>query len=400
MGRRWVYGLIGLGVLTLALAWGAFVVLEGRRFQRELDRATGEMAAARFGPARDRLARLSARRPGRAEVEFRLGFCEEKLRHADAALAAWARVPAGTPFSAWSAVARAVTLIEQRGRFSEGEALLEPVLRERGPAAGEASQALARLYYREGRFEDVQRLHRDRWPREPDRAAALREMWMIDTGGFPIERIKTFLEGAARAAPDDDRVWLGRANLAARSGHIEDAARLLEACLRRRPDDPVAWHARLNWALAAGRPADAAEALRHLPPGQIEPAEALRLRAWFAAQRGDTRAEKAALERRLALEPGDSQALVRLVALAHDAGQAEQVARLNRHKSEIDRAKDRYRELLANRAELSQFEELARLAETLGRRFEARGWWTLMAPGRPGDPARRAETRPRRGGRP
>ena len=61
---------------------------------------------------------------------FNLGLCEEKLGHPDGALAAWARVPPGTPVSAWSVVARAVTLTEQRGRFSEGEALLEGVLRD------------------------------------------------------------------------------------------------------------------------------------------------------------------------------------------------------------------------------------------------------------------------------
>ena len=36
------------------------------------------------------------------------------------------------------------------------------------------------------------------------------------------------VEKAARQAPDDDRVWLGRANLATWSGRLEEADRLAD----------------------------------------------------------------------------------------------------------------------------------------------------------------------------
>jgi hypothetical protein len=70
------------------------------------------------------------------------------------------------------------------------------------------------------------------------------------------ELVRDFLERARGQAPDDDRIWLGKANLAIRQGFFDEAARWLDACLRRRPEDvPVRW-ARLDWAMATGRTAE------------------------------------------------------------------------------------------------------------------------------------------------
>ncbi|HEV3341637.1 MAG TPA: CRTAC1 family protein, partial [Pirellulales bacterium] len=54
-------------------------------------------------------------------------------------------------------------------------------------------------------------------------------------------------------------------------------------------------------------------------------------------------------------------------------------------KAELDAAKDRYRLLLDESITPAQFAELAGLAESLGRRFEAQGWWTLRAHAAPSD---------------
>ena len=45
----------------------------------ELARADRELASGRYAPALARLERLSARWPGRAEVEYPLGVCEAAL---------------------------------------------------------------------------------------------------------------------------------------------------------------------------------------------------------------------------------------------------------------------------------------------------------------------------------
>src|SRR5437899_1970120 len=51
------------------------------------------------------------------------------------------------------------------------------------------------------------------------------------------------------------------------------------------------------------------------------------------------------------------------------------------------RLKGRYYRLLEGARPVTRFAELGGLAEQLGRRFEARGWWQLAAQQRPGDPA-------------
>ena len=40
----------------------------------------------------------------------------------------------------------------------------------------------------------------------------------------PIENVRAYLDQASKLAPDDDRVWLGRANLAIRTGNYDDAS--------------------------------------------------------------------------------------------------------------------------------------------------------------------------------
>ena len=127
-------------------------------------------------------------------------------------------------------------------------------------------------------------------------------------------------------APDDDRVWLGKANLAIRAGSYDEAARWLDACLRRRPEDVPVWRARLDWAVATNRVAEAREAAEHLPAEESTPAQVHRLAAWFAARRGDVESERRALERLIAADPADFAALDRLAELADRDGQPDRAA--------------------------------------------------------------------------
>src|SRR5207302_1606025 len=50
---------------------------------------------------------------------------------------------------------------------------------------------------------------------------------------------------------------------------------------------------------------------------------------------------------------------------------------LRRRKTELDRAMEDYRRILYPEVPRGHYDRLGRLAETLGRWFEARGWWTL-----------------------
>ncbi len=114
--------------------------------------------------------------------------------------------------------------------------------------------------------------------------------------------------------------------------------------------------------------------------------------ARLAALRGDFATEQEALERQTKLEPGAGAAWDRLAELAARAGAADRATRYRARKAEIERAADRYRTLMVQPAADSRNREaeLARTAETLGRWFEARGWWSIGSRHDPGDRDARA----------
>ena len=135
-----------------------------------------------------------------------------------------------------------------------------------------------------------------------------------------------------------------------------------------------------------------APVLRGIPAEDIAASEPPSLRAWFAAQRNDPTAERSALEQLIAVEPGNTPALDRLAALAQQAGDLDRAAALRRRQEETLRDKDRYRRLMIeNRDPIPRDElhERARLAERLGRWYEAQGWLTLALEREPADRAAR-----------
>ncbi len=83
----------------------------------------------------------------------------------------------------------------------------------------------------------------------------------------PVDLIRSALDRAGQLAADDDRVWLGKANLAIREGSYDEAARWLDACQRRRPEDPAVWRSRLDWAVASNRVRQAEEAYEQTARG-------------------------------------------------------------------------------------------------------------------------------------
>jgi hypothetical protein len=152
---------------------------------------------------------------------------------------------------------------------------------------------------------------------------------------------------------------------------------LLGRCQARQPEDAGVWRSRLDWAVATNRVAQAREALKHLPAAESTPAEIENLTAWFAAQRGDDEAEQKTLERLIAIDPSDFAALDRLIALHVKNGQPDIAVALGRRKDEIGRLQSRYAKLFKRHQPRRDAEEMARLAEQLGRRFEARALLTI-----------------------
>ena len=164
----------------------------------------------------------------------------------------------------------------------------------------EVRETLFALFNLEGRFAEARSLVQHGWDSYPDRFSLLRQLAFLESiNPLPIEKIRPTLEEAALHSPDDDRIWLGRANLAVRTGEFARARNWLDDCLLRRPRDAAVWKSRLDLALATGDEALAREAIGHLPSDGVAPEEVLTLRAWFAAKSGDHNRERQTLEQLL-----------------------------------------------------------------------------------------------------
>jgi thioredoxin-like negative regulator of GroEL len=389
---RWRLLLAVLGIAAPLAAWATARAVDSWRYQAALERAKATIASGSPAEARRQLAEASARWPGRGEAEFLLGACEQALGRPEAAEAAWSSVPSESPYAGHAAMLRA-RLHLRSDQLAEAEELLPSALRSSGRHAIEARESLVSLFKLEGRFAEVRALVQGGWDSYPDRIGLLRELATLDSiNPVPVEKIGPALEKAAGNAPDDDRIRLGRANLAIRTGRFEEAGRLLDDCLRRRPKDAAVWKGGLDLAVATGDVLGARRALGHLPPSHVPTEELLALRAWFAARAGDTERERRALEGLLGRVPGHLQALERLAEIELQAGRADRAVQLRARKAEADRAKARY-EMLVTRPSpeaLHHVVEMARLAEVLGRWFEARSLWSLELERRPGDPEAQA----------
>ncbi len=364
-----------VGVVVAAVAVG---IVGYGWYQSELKRAEQEIKAGQVSPARVRLTRLSKLGLGGVESDYWLGICAEAEGRVDAALAMWTGIPKDSAWYVDATLHRARLALEQ-GRFAVVEEALEPARFPRGsPAFRIREKQLQHVYFFSGRSDDLRRRKHEEWAGARNKAEVLRTHWQIDEPkAAPLRAILSRLKDAERLAPEDDRVWLGRAYLAIRTSEFAEADAWLKRCLERRPDDPVVWRARLEWAIDSDRLAEAVEAMRHVPAPRLEPEQILSCRAWLAAHYGNDRVEQAAWTQLLARVPGDTKALSRLTELAIRAGQTETVAQLRRRKTELDGVLDDYRRVLFTGVPTAHYDDLGRLAETLGRWFEARGWWTL-----------------------
>ena len=138
--------------------------------------------------------------------------------------------------------------------------------------------------------------------------------------------------------------------------------------------------------MAAGREAEARAALEHLPASGATEAQVRRVAAWLAARGGDAGAHRRALERLVAADPADHDANDRLAALSAPPGDSGRAEELKRRKDQADRLDARFRALYRRNQPIRDAAEMGRLAEQLGRPFEAEAFLTLAVAADPDRP--------------
>ena len=174
---------------------------------------------------------------------------------------------------------------------------------------------LVLVFTQQGRVDDARRLIENAWNELDENGDGASEQAVdlvrsyIDLENNPQapDAAKAYLDHAFSLQPQDDRIWLGRAILAIRTGEYDKAARWLAACLQRRPEDQSVWRSKLRWAMATNRVAEVREALAHLPADESSASEIHRLAAWLAAARHDRDSEKHELESVLEEDPADDR---------------------------------------------------------------------------------------------
>ena len=372
--------LCAAGLVSGCWAWWT-----DRRYKSAMEEIESEIVVGRYAIACRNLDKLlSWKADPNGEIVYLLGSCELARGRKQAAGEAWARVMPGSAFSE-KAIEGRMHLLQESGQLADAERLVRDAAQDARNDRTALLVLLAPVYSKLGRIDEGERLIEDRWEHlnamgdgalEPAIKLVLQhiELTLMPT---PVEAVRGFLDRASKLAPDDDRVWLGRANLAIRTGDYDEAERWLDACQAHRPDDVPVWCARLNWGIATNRIDVVKQALTHIPATQTDPAPSHRWGVWLAAHRGDVATERRELELLIAADPTDVTALGRLAELAGNEGQPTRAAELSRVKAEIDRLLARYRELHGRQQPFRDAPELARLAEQLGRRFEARAFLTI-----------------------
>jgi tetratricopeptide (TPR) repeat protein len=372
--------------VVAAVGWAAWLAFREWRAAALLEAGKAAMARGDFASACADFGGMLSYRPDDDEAACLLGSCEQGRGRLDAAMKAWGRVRPDSPFAGLAA-ARIAPILLERGQYTRAEGLLRKAVADVGPHAAEAREMLARALRLEDRRDEAREVLRVELRLASDPVRVLRDLWLLDFEALALERTRLLFEEAARNTPVDDRVWLALANLDRRASLLVDAETRLRKCLAARPDDPVVWRAWLLWARDAGSTDEVRRALVHLPSRRFTEAEVRELRAWLARQSGNPGAERRELEALAEIDPAAPGALERLAEIDIREGRTDRAAHRRRKKAELDDARERYHRLFEEPDDRlpPHATEMARLAETLGRNDEAKGWWSLRLRSHPGD---------------
>lgn len=388
--RRLRQGVIGVSFLFAGLIWAVYAWSGALAYRKAMAEVRVQMSAGRFATAARKLDAVLDRYSKSDEAAYLLGVCEWQSGDLRGAAAAWTRIEPGSPSSERALAAYAQALFS-RGRLRALEEFVSTVCRDARHDATGVRALLIPSLRQTGRVAEAQQLAAARWRYLAETGRASRDLAVrmlrmhIELADRPpsIESWRAFNIESSRRAPDDDRVWLSRADLAIMVGDLDEANRWIQACLKARSNDVPTWQSRLRWAMAAGRVEEVAEALKHLPAGE-SPAQVHRISAWIAARRGNLAVEQCELERLIAVAPADLPALSRLIELAEKDGRFAIAAELIAKKAKVIRLQALYAQFHDRQQPVRHAVEMAQIAEKLGRTFEAQAFLTLAAIENPG----------------
>jgi enediyne biosynthesis protein E4 len=379
--------LVGAGLII-----GGWILWTQLRHKQAILEIEDHIAKGRYSAACRNLEALLAQK---ADVNgwllYQLGFCELARGRVAATKKAWASIEPGTEFSERAILGR-MLLLQNEGKIAEAERLVSEAANDRRNNRTSLMVLLVPIMIDLGRQDEATELIEDRCEDlsalgqgalDPAIKLLLQHV-EVTTGEAAIDVVRTSLDAAAKLAPDDDRVWLGRANLAIRLGDMKDAERWLNECEKKRPDDRAIWRARLKWAMATERIDAVERGMTHLPRVALVPVEQHRMSAWLAGHRGDFAKERSELELLLAADPGDLSAFDRLIDLHKKEGHLALAAQVFQNRNAVSELLRRYLMLHGRKQPIRDAEELGRIAEQLGRRFEARGFLTIAVFQEPG----------------
>lgn len=389
MKQRW-NGLVLSFLLVSLCAWLAWSWWSVRRYRRAMAVVDAKMAAGRLGAAARDLERVLATKPGADDAAYLLGICERARGRVEAAHDAWARISPGSDFHRRAILAR-LRLFHDMGRLADAEQLVTNASADPRADRTDLLILLVPIYSQIGRSDEAGRLIEERWQHLFDHGEATAEHSIelarlhleLTWKASSIDDLRLYFDQVGRGAPDDDRVWLGKAHLAIRTGAFDEARRWLDACRRRRPEDAAVWRGILSLGFAARQADMVDDAVKHLSPSTLTGMEVHRIEAWRAGQGRDFVTQRRALRRLIAHDPLDEKARDQLSGLVEQQGDPSQALESRRRKDEIERLRRRYLALYERAQHVRDAEEMARLAVQLGRRFEARVFLGLASSNEP-----------------
>ena len=232
------------------------------------------------------------------------------------------RVTPGSSFFS-RAVSDHLSLLVATGRYATAEQMVNEAADDPWVNGPSLRILLVPLFTQQGRLEDAQRLIEDRWQHLHETGEEATEL-AVNLGRLsldlrwtptPVEPLRAELDRVAALSPNDDRIWLGQANLALRTASLAAAgACSTTASMPARRCPCVASPSQVGDGRGSLRSRAASSVASGA--GELTPPQTDRVHAWLAASEGDRSAEQRALDRVVAADPGDLAAWKRLADLA------------------------------------------------------------------------------------